>query len=191
MIWSCNWLEVFVMHCRLSQLVQYGLRITLSVRTELVEVFAIPSTLRQAPDRPSSGRTGQSVLLCKQARFALLPFFVLLAACAPLPIAIPNGNTAPASTASPQQGWRILFDQRLGNCAACHSIPNEQGKKTGIQSTFAPALDGVAARYSAAQLRQWVVDARKINPDTLMPPFGQMLTPQQVTDVLAALQTLR
>jgi mono/diheme cytochrome c family protein len=36
-----------------------------------------------------------------------------------------------------------------------------------------------------------VVDARKINPNTLMPPFGQMLTPQQVTDVLAALQTLR
>ncbi len=90
-----------------------------------------------------------------------------------------------------QQGWRILFDPRLGNCAACHSIPNEKGTKAGIQSTFAPALDGVASRYSAAQLRQWVVDARKINPDTMMPPFGQMLTPQQVTDVLAALHTLR
>lgn len=102
-----------------------------------------------------------------------------------------NDTATPPSTASLQQGWRILFDQRLGNCAACHSIPNEQGKKSGIQSTFAPALDGVAARYSPVQLRQWVVDARKINPDTMMPPFGQMLTPQQVTDVLAALQTLR
>jgi mono/diheme cytochrome c family protein len=40
-------------------------------------------------------------------------------------------------------------------------------------------------------LRQWVVDARKINPNTLMPPFGAMLSEQQVTDVLAALQTLR
>jgi sulfur oxidation c-type cytochrome SoxX len=191
MIWSCNWLKVFVMHRRLLHLVRHGLRIAVSVRTALVEVFAIPLTLRQAQDRPSSGRADLSVLLCKQARFALLPFFVLLAACAPLPVAIPNEPTAPPSAASLQQGWRILFDQRLGNCVACHSIPNEQGKKSGIQSTFAPALDGVAARNSAAQLRQWVVDARKINPDTMMPPFGQMLTPQQVTDVLAALQTLR
>ncbi len=84
-----------------------------------------------------------------------------------------------------------MFDQRLGNCAACHSIPDQRGAKVGIQSTFAPALDGVALRYSSAQLRQWVVDARKINPDTMMPPFGPMLSPQQVTDVLAALQTLR
>lgn len=123
-------------------------------------------------------------------RVALPALLVLLAACAPLPIANVN-DAAPPSTASLQQGWRILFDQRLGNCAACHSIPNEAGQKSGIQSTFAPALDGVATRYSPQQLRQWVLDARKINPDTMMPPFGQMLTPQQVTDVLAALQTLR
>lgn len=93
--------------------------------------------------------------------------------------------------ASLEQGWRVLFDQRLGNCAACHSIPDQEGLKRGIQSTFAPALEGVASRYSAAQLRQWVVDARKINPNTLMPPFGTILSPQQITDVLAALQTLR
>jgi L-cysteine S-thiosulfotransferase len=102
-----------------------------------------------------------------------------------------QADTAPPTAASIQQGWRILFDQRLGNCAACHSIPNEKGQKMGIQSTFAPALDGVAMRYTSAQLRQWVVDARKINTNTMMPPFGQILSPQQVTDVLAALQTLR
>jgi sulfur oxidation c-type cytochrome SoxX len=132
---------------------------------------------------------------------ALLALSALLAACAQVPVAAPtapplnravsNERAAPPSTASLAQGWRILFDQRLGNCAACHSIPNEKGQKTGIQSTFAPALDGVAARYSQEQLRQWVVDARKINPNTLMPPFGAMLSEQQVTDVLAALQTLR
>jgi L-cysteine S-thiosulfotransferase len=120
----------------------------------------------------------------------MLTLLALLSACAPFPTATSNEIAAP-STASLQQGWRILFDQRLGNCAACHSIPNEKGQKSGIQSTFAPALDGVASRYDAAQMRQWVLDARKINPNTMMPPFGQMLTPQQVTDVLAALQTLR
>jgi L-cysteine S-thiosulfotransferase len=88
-------------------------------------------------------------------------------------------------------GWRVLLEQRQGNCVACHSIPNEQGKKTGVQSTFAPPLDGVASRYDADVLRQWVVDARNINPNTLMPPFGLILSAEQINDVLAALQTLR
>jgi sulfur oxidation c-type cytochrome SoxX len=148
--------------------------------------------------RATQCRAGQQI-----ARLvALVVALILLTACATSPLrnsvatappihAVASNEIVAPPTASLQQGWRILFDQRLGNCAACHSIPNEKGQKTGIQSTFAPALDGVAARYSAARLRQWVVDARKINPDTMMPPFGQMLTPQQVTDVLAALQTLR
>jgi sulfur oxidation c-type cytochrome SoxX len=96
-----------------------------------------------------------------------------------------------AQVADATRGWRVLLEQRLGNCVACHSIPNEQGKKTGIQSTFAPPLDGVASRYNPETLRQWVVDARKINPDTLMPPFGLILSPEQIADALAALQTLR
>jgi sulfur oxidation c-type cytochrome SoxX len=137
------------------------------------------------------------------ARALLLGSSLLLVACAQVPVAAPTAAVPSVQTASSvdiatqttpasvQQGWRILSDQRIGNCAACHSIPDQKGAKTGTQSTFAPALDGVAARYSPAQLRQWVVDARKINPNTMMPPFGQMLTPQQVTDVLAALQTLR
>jgi hypothetical protein len=36
-----------------------------------------------------------------------------------------------------------------------------------------------------------VVDARKMNPDTLMPPFGLILSAEQINDALAALQTLR
>ncbi len=99
--------------------------------------------------------------------------------------------SAQAQGVAATQGWRILFDQRLGNCVACHSIPDAQGRKTGIQSTFAPALDGVASRIQADQLRQWVVDARRINPDTLMPPFGLILSAGQIEDALAALQTLR
>jgi L-cysteine S-thiosulfotransferase len=114
-----------------------------------------------------------------------------LAGCAQQSAALSDQATTASRTASLEQGWRILFDQRQGNCSACHSIPDQKGTKTGIQSTFAPALDGVASRYSTEQLRQWVVDARKINPNTLMPPFGAMLSAQQVTDVLAALQTLR
>lgn len=106
-----------------------------------------------------------------------------------------------AAAQSVQQGLAIMFDQRLGNCVACHSIPNLAGQKTGIQSTFAPPLDGVSIRYNQAQLLQWVVDARAIKPNTLMPPFGvnlntataqgKLLTDAQIADVVAALETLR
>jgi sulfur-oxidizing protein SoxX len=115
-------------------------------------------------------------------RKQLLSLAVLFSACA---------LSAFAQTGDAARGWRVLLDQRLGNCAACHSIPNEQGKKTGIQSTFAPPLDGVASRYNAETLRQWLVDARQINAETLMPPFGLILSPEQIIDALAALQTLR
>jgi sulfur oxidation c-type cytochrome SoxX len=121
----------------------------------------------------------------------LLVAVIWFAGCAQPSATLPDQAATASRIASPEQGWRVLFDQRQGNCVACHSIPDQKGAKTGIQSTFAPALDGVASRYSTEQLRQWVVDARKINPDTLMPPFGAMLSAQQVTDVLAALQTLR
>jgi L-cysteine S-thiosulfotransferase len=107
------------------------------------------------------------------------------------------GDTNQAQTISDdnavQGGFRIIADQRQGNCMACHSMPDAQGKKVGIQSTFAPPLDGVANRYDADTLRQWVADARKINPQTLMPPFATngMLSASQIDDVLAALLTLK
>jgi hypothetical protein len=61
----------------------------------------------------------------------------------------------------------------------------------------------VGERYDVATLRQWVTDARKIKPDTLMPPFGttqgtreairaqSMLSEEQIERVVAALQSLR
>jgi L-cysteine S-thiosulfotransferase len=92
-----------------------------------------------------------------------------------------------------QRGFRIIADQRLGNCMACHSMPDAQGRKVGTQSTFAPPLDTVASRYDPATLRQWLLDARVINPQTLMPPFAAqgILSTAQIDEVLAALLTLK
>jgi len=98
---------------------------------------------------------------------------------------------------SVDNGFQIMFNQRAGNCTACHSIPDVNGKKNSIQSTFAPPLDAVALRYTQPTLMQWVTDARKLNSQTLMPPFGmdlgngRLLTDAQIADVVAALQTLR
>lgn len=107
-----------------------------------------------------------------------------------------------------EQGLRIMANRQQGNCVTCHQISvlrDAQGidGASGKQGNFGPALDGVANRYNLAQLRQWVMDARKISPHTLMPPFGTiegtmlanparpMLSAEEVDKVTAALATLR
>ena len=106
---------------------------------------------------------------------------------------------AAASEALPLEGWRIMNERSLGNCIACHALPGQ----TGVRSTLGPSLQGVGARYSAAQLQQWVVDARQIQTNTLMPPFGTasglnripstqaLLTPEQITQVVSTLSQWR
>lgn len=118
---------------------------------------------------------------------------VLLVSLCVLLTTLPTKISAQAQETNIQRGFRVMADQRLGNCMACHSVPDAQGKKSGIQSTFAPPLDGVASRYDAKTLRLWVADARRINPDTMMPPFAAngILNAAQIDDVLAALATLK
>jgi L-cysteine S-thiosulfotransferase len=113
----------------------------------------------------------------------------------------PTQTLTPTQAQTPTQGlalaiargFTIMADQRLGNCMACHSVPDALGKKYGVQSTFAPPLDAVASRYDAPTLRQWVEDAREINPQTMMPPFAAhgILSALQINDVLASLSTLK
>ena len=101
-----------------------------------------------------------------------------------------------AAQADADLGWRIITERSLGNCGACHAWQAAPASA----STFAPSLDGVAQRYSAAQLKQWVVDPRHLRPDTLMPVFGSLiglsqpapaqavLSPEQIDAVVLALQ---
>ena len=99
----------------------------------------------------------------------------------------------------PEQGFRIINTGTLGNCVACHAVPGQRD----IPSTVGPSFDKIGLRLDAPALRQWVSDARRIKPDTLMPPFGTtqgthnavraqaMLSEEQIDQVVAALQTLR
>jgi len=105
-------------------------------------------------------------------------------------------------------GLRIMANRQQGNCVTCHQVSVLRDAKgidgaSGKQGDFGPSLDGVAQRYSVAQLRQWVVDARKLSSNTLMPPFGTlegttqanparpMLNLDEIDKVTAALATLR
>lgn len=118
-------------------------------------------------------------------------------------------NTATAQTLSDaEQGFRIMANRQQGNCVTCHPVSVLRDAKgidgaAGKQGDFGPALDGVAKRYSLGQLRQWVMDARKLSSNTLMPPFGTlegttqanperpMLSADEIDKVTAALATLR
>lgn len=101
--------------------------------------------------------------------------------------------------AQPLAGLNIMTERSLGNCVACHALPGQ----TGLVSTLGPSLDNVGQRHDEATLRAWVTDARVLNPQTLMPPFGTtagtrapnpsqpILTAAQIDLVVAALLTFR
>jgi sulfur-oxidizing protein SoxX len=101
-----------------------------------------------------------------------------------------------------------MANRQQGNCVTCHQISVLRDSKgidgaTGKHGDFGPSLDGVANRYSLVQLREWIIDARRMSPNTLMPPFGTLegttqaspsrpiLSLEEIENVAAALATLR
>lgn len=109
--------------------------------------------------------------------------------------------TAQAGDAA--RGRAIVADRRVGLCLLCHSGPFPEERQQG---NLASDLRGAGLRWNAAQLRLRLVDARRINPDTLMPSYFSteglvqvgarwrgrtLLEAQQIEDVVAFLLTLR
>jgi L-cysteine S-thiosulfotransferase len=100
------------------------------------------------------------------------------------------------------RGRAIVADRSLGLCLLCHTAPVPEER---FQGDIAPDLKGAAARWSQGQLRLRLVDARQLNPESVMPSYHALqhrhrvgaswrgktiLTAQQIEDVLAYLQTL-
>ena len=100
-------------------------------------------------------------------------------------------------------GRVIVLDRRRGACLLCHTGPFSEER---FQGTLAPDLSGAGSRWSPGQLRLRLVDATRLNPATIMPPYYRLdgltrvgrawlgtpiLTAQQVEDVVAFLTTLR
>ena len=88
-------------------------------------------------------------------------------------------------------------------CLLCHQAPIAEEKFQGDISTN---LAGVGARWNAAQLRLRIVDARRLNPQSVMPSYHRVdgltrvakavqgkpvFDAQQVEDVVAYLVTLK
>lgn len=101
------------------------------------------------------------------------------------------------------RGRAIVTNRQVGLCLLCHSGPFPEER---LQGTLAPDLKGAGARWSEGQLRLRIVDASRLNPDTIMPPYYRVdglqrvaapfrgkpvLNAEQIEDVVAFLMTLR
>lgn len=117
------------------------------------------------------------------------------------------GDAIPASLTGakgdPARGRAIVTDRNVGLCLLCHSGPFPDER---FQGNMAPDLKGVGARWSEGELRLRLVDARKLNPATIMPPYyvvdgmnrvvpslrgKPILSAEQIEDVVAFLATLK
>jgi L-cysteine S-thiosulfotransferase len=103
----------------------------------------------------------------------------------------------------PERGRAIVVNRQVGLCLLCHSGPYPDER---FQGTLAPDLKGAGSRSSEGQLRLRIVDASRLNPDTIMPAYYRveglarvaaalqgkpLLTAEQIEDVIAHLATLR
>ena len=115
--------------------------------------------------------------------------------------AIPHSLTG--AQGNPERGHVIVVDRHVGLCLLCHSGPFPEQKSQG---TIAPDLTGVGSRASEGQLRLRIVDASRINPQTIMPAYYRvtdlyrvapafrrkpLLDAEQIEDIVAYLATLR
>ena len=106
--------------------------------------------------------------------------------------AIPRSLTGQAGDAKP--GRAIVANRSVG-------LAEER-----FQGDLAPSLAGAGARWSEGQLRLRIVDASRLNADTIMPPYYRttglqrvaqafegktVLTAAQIEDVVAYLVTLK
>src|SRR6185369_10020539 len=101
------------------------------------------------------------------------------------------------------RGRAIVANRTVGLCLLCHSgpIPEER-----FQGTLAPSLAGAGSRWNEGQLRLRMVDAARLNADTIMPSYYRLdrlqrvakgfagkpiLNAEQIEDVVAYLVTLK
>lgn len=117
------------------------------------------------------------------------------------------GDAIPASltgaAGDPARGRAIVVNRQVGLCLLCHTGSFSEEK---LQGTLAPDIAGAGSRWSTGQLRLRIVEASRLNPNTIMPSYYRVdgltrvapsfagkpiLTAEQIEDVVAFLATLR
>ncbi len=132
---------------------------------------------------------------------------VVAALVMPAAAAAATGDGLPQPlTATPgdaDRGRALVAQRQVSQCVLCHRVPLAE---VPFQGNISTDLAGAGARWSAAQLRQRLVNPRLENPASVMPAYFEtaprtrvgaawrdktLLDAQQIEDVIAWLQTLR
>lgn len=134
---------------------------------------------------------------------------------APANVTYEDGAVAQSLTGQagdPATGKAIMTDRGLGNCVACHAVTALSDAP--FHGEVGPSLDGAGERWSEAELRGIVANAKNMFEGTVMPAFYKdsgfirvgdgytgkaakpedvtpILTAQQIEDVVAFLATLK
>jgi L-cysteine S-thiosulfotransferase len=114
---------------------------------------------------------------------------------------IPDSLTG--ARGDPVRGRALVADRQVGLCLLCHSGPF---REQSFQGDLGPDLRGVGSRLSEGQIRLRMIDASRVNPATIMPPYFRteglarvapafqgrtVLSAEQIEDVVAFLLTLK
>ena len=131
----------------------------------------------------------------------------LAGAVGPDDVTFEDGAIAASLTGAPgnaEEGRKVFANRKLGNCLACHQ--NEDLRAEPFHGEVGPMMDGVADRWSEAELRGIVVNSKEMFDGTIMPSFYRttngarpldkfagktILSAEQVEDVVAYLLTLK
>ena len=103
-----------------------------------------------------------------------------------LSLSIPSMSQAGSSAID--EGKKIAFDRKKGNCLACHQI--EGGSLPG---NIGPPLIAMKARFpDKGVLRAQISNPQKNNPHTMMPPFGphEILSASEIDKVVEFIHAL-
>lgn len=143
----------------------------------------------------------------------LLAASVAAETVAPTQVKFEDGAVATSLTGTPGDpaaGEKIM-NKGAGNCIACHQV--SELDYLAFQGEIGPPLDGAGSRWSEAELRGIVANAKIMFEGTMMPSFyktegfirlgdaytgnahegevAPLLTAQEVEDVVAYLMTLK
>ena len=189
------------MRCLPALALKFALELVLGLGALAVQPLAwaqppAPSLLPSQASAAATAATSATYATTATAASGLAGFALVV-----VDQALPQPLTATAGDAT--RGRAIVANRQVGLCLLCHTgpIPEER-----FQGNLAPDLAGAGRRWSAAQLRLRLVDARTLNPQTIMPSYHRtdgtnrvapafagspMLAAQQIEDVVAYLLTLR
>jgi sulfur-oxidizing protein SoxX len=147
------------------------------------------------------------------AVFAVSATLVAAETIAPKNVVYEDGAVSTSLSGQPgdPENGAVLMNKGAGNCIACHAVTDLAHLQ--FHGEIGPPLDGAADRWSEAELRGIIADAKVMFEGTMMPSFyrtegfirigdaytgnalegevAPLLTAQEVEDVVAYLMTLR